>query len=126
VFKKLRGSFLLGIGYMLSPLSWWNDLFFNLPIALLFGYLVSWMNPDWFLPFTIVGYWLSNVLGIVMMQMGAMDMFLGQEQQVVAIAFEHRWQTTADAMPVNLHRLIGCKSGENLFLFVAGDRVLLR
>lgn len=22
---------------MLSPLSWWNDLFFNLPIALLFG-----------------------------------------------------------------------------------------
>ncbi len=81
VFKKLRGGFLLGIGYMLSPLSWWNDLFFNLPIALLFGYLVSWMNPDWFLPFTIIGYWLSNVLGIVMMQMGAMDMFLGQEQR---------------------------------------------
>jgi len=81
VIKKLRGSFLLGIGYMLSPLSWWNDLFFNLPIALLFGYLVSWINPDWFLPFTIVGYWLSNVLGIVMMQMGAMDMFLGQEER---------------------------------------------
>lgn len=33
MFKKLRGSFLLGIGYMLSPLSWWNDLFFNLPIG---------------------------------------------------------------------------------------------
>ncbi len=46
MFKKLRGSFLLGIGYMLSPLSWWNDLFFNLPIALLFGYLVSWVFDD--------------------------------------------------------------------------------
>jgi hypothetical protein len=81
MFKKLRGSLFVGIGYMLSPLSWWNDVFFNLPIALLFGYLVSWAKPDWFLPFTIMGYWLSNVLGIVMMQMGAMDMFFKEEKR---------------------------------------------
>ncbi|MFM2062878.1 MAG: hypothetical protein RLZZ507_2548 [Cyanobacteriota bacterium] len=81
MFKKLRGSLFVGIGYMLSPLSWWNDVFFNLPIALLFGYLVSWAKPDWFLPFTIMGYWLSNVLGIVMMQMGAMDMFFKEENR---------------------------------------------
>lgn len=82
MWKKFRGVLLVGIGYMLSPLSWWNDIFFNLPIALLFGYLVSWAKPDWFLPFTILGYWLSNVLGIVMMQMGAMDMFLKQERNI--------------------------------------------
>lgn len=81
VFKKLRGGLLVGIGYMLSPLSWWNDLFFNLPIALLFGYLVSWMNPDWFLPAILIGYWLSNVLGILMMQFGAMDMFLAAQKR---------------------------------------------
>ncbi|KZL51138.1 MULTISPECIES: hypothetical protein [Cyanophyceae] len=81
MFKKLRGGLLVGIGYMLSPLSWWNDIFFNLPIALLFGYLVSWAKPNWFLPFTIIGYWLSNVLGIVMMQMGTMDMFLTEEER---------------------------------------------
>ncbi|WP_353931586.1 hypothetical protein WJM97_03085 [Okeanomitos corallinicola TIOX110] len=83
MFKKLRGSLFVGIGYMLSPLSWWNDVFFNLPIALLFGYLVSWAKPDWFLPFTVIGYWLSNVLGIVMMQMGAMDMFFQEEKRNV-------------------------------------------
>lgn len=81
MFKKLRGGLLVGIGYMLSPLSWWNDLFFNLPISLLFGYLVGWINPNWFLPGTAVGYWLSNVLGILMMQFGAMDMFLAGEQR---------------------------------------------
>ena len=81
MFKKLRGGLLVGIGYMLSPLSWWNDIFFNLPIALLFGYLVSWAKPNWFLPFTVIGYWLSNVLGIVMMQMGAMDMFIKEEKR---------------------------------------------
>lgn len=81
MIKKLRGGLLVGIGYMLSPLSWWNDLFFNLPISLLFGYLLGWLNKDWFLPGTVVGYWLSNVVGILMMQFGAMDMFLAGEQR---------------------------------------------
>lgn len=71
--RKLRGSIWLGLGYMLSPLSWWNDLFFNLPIAYGIAYVISWGHPSWFLPATIVGYWLSNVLGIVMMQWGATD-----------------------------------------------------
>ncbi|MGJ3254268.1 MAG: hypothetical protein ACFE0J_24510, partial [Elainellaceae cyanobacterium] len=61
MLKTLRGGFLVGLGYMLSPLSWWNDLFFNLPIAYGFGYLMSWFYPDWFFPSTVVGYWLSNV-----------------------------------------------------------------
>jgi len=69
-----KDSALMGIGYMLSPLSWWNDLFFNLPIAYGFGYVVRWFVPEWFLPATVVGYWLSNVLGIVMMQFAATDM----------------------------------------------------
>ncbi|MEQ8467403.1 hypothetical protein [Coleofasciculus sp. E2-BRE-01] len=81
MLKKLRGGFLMGIGYMLSPLSWWNDLFFNLPIAYLFAYLFSWIFPDLFLPLTAVGYWLSNIIGILMMQIGATDMFFEQKQR---------------------------------------------
>jgi hypothetical protein len=83
LLKKLRGGTLMGIGYLLSPLSWWNDLFFNLPIALVFGYGVSWLNASWFLPGTIVGYWLSNVLGMVMMQFGAVDMFWAEDNRNV-------------------------------------------
>jgi hypothetical protein len=37
ILKKLRGGFLLVIGFLLSPLSFWNDLFFNLPIAYFLG-----------------------------------------------------------------------------------------
>ena len=66
---------------MLSPLSWWNDVFFNLPIAYGFGYLVSWLNPDWFLPGTVAGYWLSNVIGIVMMQVGITDVLWSDRQR---------------------------------------------
>lgn len=73
-----KDSLLLGVGYMLSPLSWWNDLFFNLPIAYGFGYLVRWAAPEWFIPATVVGYWLSNVLGIVMMQFAATDLMFAR------------------------------------------------
>ncbi|MFE1748593.1 hypothetical protein [Coleofasciculus sp. H7-2] len=80
-FKKLRGGFLLVIGYMLSPLCWWNDLFFNLPIAYFFGYICSWLSPDLLLPCSIVGYWLSNIAGILLMQVGAVDVFSGEPKE---------------------------------------------
>ena len=66
---------------MLSPLSWWNDLFFNLPIAYGFGYAIGWAYPQAFIPATIVGYWLSNVLGILMMQTGALDFVINDQHR---------------------------------------------
>ncbi|PNW57217.1 UNVERIFIED_CONTAM: hypothetical protein BEN50_07410 [Euhalothece sp. KZN 001] len=75
LLKNSKGTLLMGVGYMLSPLSWWNDLFFNLPIAYGFAYLLHWLFTDSFFVLTIIGYWLSNVLGILMMQWGAFDLF---------------------------------------------------
>lgn len=81
LLKRVRGGFLLVIGYLLSPLCWWNDLVFNLPIAYFFGYLCSWFSPSLLLPCSIVGYWLSNIVGILMMQFGAMDVVQKQSQE---------------------------------------------
>ncbi|BAZ17918.1 hypothetical protein NIES4071_97990 [Calothrix sp. NIES-4071] len=78
VLKKIRGGFFLVLGYLLSPLSWWNDLFFNMPVAYAFGYLCSLFDAKLLVPCSIVGYWISNVLGIVLMQAGVMDVFQNQ------------------------------------------------
>lgn len=80
IFKKLRGGFFFVIGYLLSPLCWWNDLIFNLPVAYFFGYICSLLSPDLLMPCSIVGYWLSNVAGIVLMQVGAVDVLQGQSK----------------------------------------------
>ncbi|MGH2414309.1 MAG: hypothetical protein ACRDEA_11615 [Microcystaceae cyanobacterium] len=80
-FKKLRGGFFLVLGYLLSPLCWWNDLLFNLPIAYGFGYICSLFDPKLLLPCSIVGYWLSNIVGILLMQFGAMDVLPNQPQE---------------------------------------------
>ncbi|MEK0181438.1 hypothetical protein [Microcoleus anatoxicus] len=79
--KKLRGGLLLVIGYLLSPLCWWNDLFFNLPIAYGFGYLCSLLSPDLLFPCSIVGYWLSNIAGILLMQLGSVEVFTDKPKE---------------------------------------------
>ena len=81
IWKKLRGGFLLVLGYLLSPLCWWNDLLFNLPIAYFFGYLCSLLSPKLLFPCTILGYWLSNIIGILLMQYGSVDMFQQENKE---------------------------------------------
>ena len=74
ILQKIKGGVLLMVGYLLSPLCWWNDLVINLPIAYGFGYVISLWHPEWFFPAAIAGYWLSNLVGIVLIQIGAKDM----------------------------------------------------
>ncbi|MBW4616138.1 MAG: hypothetical protein KME21_23260 [Desmonostoc vinosum HA7617-LM4] len=81
LLQKLRGGFFLVIGYLLSPLCWWNDLIFNLPIAYFFGYICSLFASKLLMPGVIVGYWLSNIIGILLMQAGAIDVFQKQSQE---------------------------------------------
>ena len=59
------------VGFMLSPLSWWNDLFVNVPLALAFAWIVSLFYRPAFNASVLVGYWLTNVLGFVLMHKGA-------------------------------------------------------
>ena len=79
--RKLWGGFLVVLGYLLSPLCWWNDLVFNLPVAWAFGYLCRLVSPSLFLPGAIAGYWLSNLVGILLMQFGAVAVVQNQPAQ---------------------------------------------
>ncbi|MCX7756709.1 MAG: hypothetical protein N2166_00080 [candidate division WOR-3 bacterium] len=61
---------ILTVGYILSPLSWWNDAFINLPIAYLIATTIALIAPKLFLISFILGYWLTNFLGIFLMYYG--------------------------------------------------------
>jgi hypothetical protein len=69
--RKVAGGIVAFIGFMLSPLSWWNDLFVNVPLALAFAWLVSWFYKPAFGASVVLGYWLTNVLGFILMHKGA-------------------------------------------------------
>jgi len=75
--RKVAGGFLTFVGYMLSPLSWWNDMFVNLPLALIFAWVVSLFWANAFEAAVVVGYWLTNVLGFILMHKGAQTALSG-------------------------------------------------
>lgn len=58
------------VGYILSPLSWWNDAFINIPLAYIFGTFVGLLNESLFMPSVIIGYWLTNILGFILLHNG--------------------------------------------------------
>jgi len=69
--RKVSGGLVALIGYVLSPLSWWNDAFVNIPLALAFAWLISMVYRPAFEVSWIIGYWLTNVAGFVLMHKGA-------------------------------------------------------
>jgi len=55
------------IGWLLSPLTFWNDVFINIPIAYLCASLaIRFIRAD-FLLLVLIFYWLSNGFGVLMM-----------------------------------------------------------
>lgn len=71
---RIRGGILATVGYLLSPLSWWNDLFVNIPLAYLFASLVSLASCRLFAPGMVVGYWLTNIIGLFMLHRGGSEL----------------------------------------------------
>lgn len=68
--NKIKNSFLITIGFLLSPLSWWNDIIINIPLAYIFSFPFSFISEKLFLPSFIAGYFLTNLAGFIMMHKG--------------------------------------------------------
>jgi hypothetical protein len=66
----MGGWILTVVGFILSPLSWWNDLLVNIPLAYLFAWPVGLINERLFIPALVVGYWMTNVAGLLLMHAG--------------------------------------------------------
>jgi hypothetical protein len=81
MLKKVASSGLLILGYLLSPLSWWNDLLLNIPLAYAFASLFGYFSRSLFMPMMIVGYWLSNLAGFILMHIGAKGLMLKNDCQ---------------------------------------------
>ena len=89
--RRLGSGILAVIGYLLSPLSWWNDVFINLPLAWLFASLVSLASHRLFAPAMVLGYWLTNIAGLLLMAHGTAGVVasdtprLGKRQLVLSL-----------------------------------------
>ena len=72
--RRLLDIFLAVTGYILSPLTWWNDLLINIPLAYALSWPFSLIRASLFLPAFIVSYWLTNLCGLWLMYYAARDL----------------------------------------------------
>jgi hypothetical protein len=79
--NKISSGITVTIGYLLSPLSWWNDLLINMPIAYGFAYLCSLFNKHIFLPAMVAGYWLTNIAGFILMHYGGQKLLSNKSKK---------------------------------------------
>jgi hypothetical protein len=68
--RVIQGGLLAVIGYILSPLTWWNDLIINIPLAYVFAIPFGYISRNLFFPAMIIGYWLTNIAGFILMHQG--------------------------------------------------------
>lgn len=69
-FRRARSSVIAATGFVLSPLSWWNDLVVNVPLAYLFAWPFSAWDERLYVPAFVLGYWLTNIAGLVLLHKG--------------------------------------------------------
>src|SRR5438309_3444459 len=79
--RKFTGGLLAFVGYVLSPLSWWNDLFVNVPLALAFAWVVSFFYRPAFTACAVLGYWLTNILGLILMHKGGQQLLSDNQRK---------------------------------------------
>jgi hypothetical protein len=72
------------IGWLLSPLTFWNDAFFNIPLSYIAAniFIRIWPAPHRnsakpvnFLLLVLVFYWISNALGVILMYLSGKRLF---------------------------------------------------
>lgn len=66
----MKGGVLFFIGYILSPVSLWDDVFVNIPISYVLALIVRHFSLAAFLPSMILIYWLTNLIGFLCMRKG--------------------------------------------------------
>ena len=79
--RRIKGSLISTIGFLLSPLSWWNDLFVNLPLAYIIAFLFSLISKGLFMPMMIIGYWFTNILGLMLLHYGISTTFSDEKKK---------------------------------------------
>jgi hypothetical protein len=68
--RRWLSSLLATTGYILSPVSWWNDMLVNVPLAYLFSWPFSLLHERMFLPAFVIAYWLTNLIGLMLLHIG--------------------------------------------------------
>jgi len=83
--KKILEGLLFFVGWMLSPFTWWNDTFINIPLSYLVASVIFYIVPIQFKYLLIGTYWFTNIVGIWLVYSKARSLILSSKNRLNAI-----------------------------------------
>ena len=84
--KKLK-ALLFFIGWLLSPFTWWNDAFVNIPLSYLIANLLFYTTHLPFKWLIIGSYWFTNALGLFFMYFYGESLILSSNNKMKAAIY---------------------------------------
>ncbi|MFH0764110.1 MAG: hypothetical protein V1927_03825 [Candidatus Omnitrophota bacterium] len=84
--RPVLNKLIFFIGWLLSPFTFWNDAFINIPISYLCANLFIRLFPSDFLLTVLIFYWMSNLIGIFMMYVCGKNILKGGENLILELA----------------------------------------
>lgn len=86
MLKRIIAGCIFFIGWILSPLTWWNDQFVNLPLSYLLANLFFYIFPLHFKWIVIISYYFTNLLGIFFMYWGGKKLVISFRDKLKALS----------------------------------------
>lgn len=81
--EVLKG-FVFFIGWVLSPFTWWNDIFINVPLSYIIANILFGISHFQFGELMIASYWFTNVIGLFFMYFGGRSIISSSKKKVQA------------------------------------------
>lgn len=101
--KVFRGLMFF-IGWVLSPFTWWNDAFINIPLSYIIANLLFYIIKIKFAWLVISSYWLTNALGLFFMYFGGKSFIASTRNKVKTVALMAIFLTIYSALMFYLDR----------------------
>lgn len=80
--KKILTGAVFFIGWILSPFTWWNDAFINMPLSYLMANFIFFITRLPFKWLVIGSYGVTNILGIFLMYFGGKGLIINSKNRV--------------------------------------------
>ncbi len=105
MMKNIVNRLTFFVGWLLSPFTFWNDAFVNIPISYLCASLFARLFPADFLSTVLVFYWLSNALGLFMMYASGKNILKDKKSVIREFAILIITMTVYSLILILLHRI---------------------
>jgi len=87
LIKKTVKYIIFLIGWVLSPFTWWNDSFVNIPLSYILANALYFIIPIPFGWIVIAAYWFTNILGLFIMWSSGKSIIISAKDKARATIF---------------------------------------